>query len=173
MNATEIIGEVLGGAIVILPFGLAFGLVPPLAVALSNRLTGSRWLIPASRDRYEAKVPYFILGLFGGIGGAFLAFATLAGALEWECYAHKFGCNDGQGGIALIFTVPIISVVCSALALCWTALSFRIREESVWASVFRYSGERRLVNWVCAISIQIVHWVSFAAIVFRMMLATF
>jgi hypothetical protein len=173
MSAKDIVGAVFGGVIALLPFGLIFGLVPPLFMALSNRWTGSQWLIPSSRNRYDAQVPCFELGIMGGIGGAFVAFVTLMSALEWECYSRHIGCNDGQGGIELIFTLPILSVVCSTLALVWTSLSFRIPEESVWASLYRYSGQRHLMNWVCAIAIQAIYWVLVSAVVFRGTLATF
>jgi hypothetical protein len=172
MNDIQNMENMLWTALWFSPLGALLGLLPPLGLALSNRSQETRWLIPASRYKQGVKVPYFLLGTAGGCGGAIVALLTLVGALEWECYTRHFGCNDGQGGIMLIFTVPCFAIVCSSLALVWTSLSFRIPEASIWASVFRYSGERRLMNWLCALAIQASFWGILVAVVFRMTLAT-
>ena len=172
MSAIHIVGTLFGVALAFLPYGALFGLIPPFGLALAKRLERKQWLIPESRDKYEARVPYFILGILGGIAGAIVAVGTLAGSEQWICYSQHQLCNDGQGGILLIFTLPFFSIVCSSIALVWTSWSFRIPEESAWASIFRYSGKRRTLNWLCAVTTQIVFWSFFTAAVFRITLAT-
>jgi hypothetical protein len=150
-------------------FATPFALIPPAALALAIKARGSRWLIPANRDKRERKVCYVRLGLIGGIAGAFFAFGAVIGAEKWIYYTQHQLCSDWQDGIVWIFAGSFFPLLCSAFALCWTALSFRIPEESVWASLFLYSSERRLMNWVCAGATQIMFWGLFTFCIFRLM----
>ena len=61
--------------------------------------------------------------------------------------------------MGLIVTVPGGSFLGTLLAIGWTWLTLRIPSKSPWASVSRYSGRSRILNWSYAISIQVVFWV--------------
>ena len=133
---------------------LPFAVLPPCVLAIILKTKKSSWKTSTSQHR----VHYFLLGLLGGIVGEYVAVSTLCIGEEWICHTLNQLCNDGQGGLAFIFTIPFCSFVCSGLALFWTWLSLRFREDAPWASVFQYSGPSRLLNWNFAIAIQLVYW---------------
>jgi hypothetical protein len=137
-----------------------------LALFLSDR--GGRWEMPADSCKGERKVHYLILGLLGGRTGELVAVGSLSLGEWWVCYTQHQLCNDGQGGMALIVTLPALSFLGSAFALLWTWVSLRIPATLPMTSVFRYSGPSRLLNWVCAIAIQLIFWPLLAFAVFRM-----
>src|SRR5262249_25508585 len=77
---------------------------------------------------------YFISAMLGGIAGGFCAICGVFLSLSMWCSHHPQPCNDAQGGIILIFMLPVGIVCSSLLASWWTRLTMKIPEESPWAS---------------------------------------
>jgi hypothetical protein len=145
--------------------GLLIALLPSLCVGLVLRTRNL-----ANEGSVGRKIPYASLGLVGGLMGEFTAVSSLSLGTWWWCLKGSQVCHDGQAGMVLIFTVPALSFFCSVLSLLWTWASLRIPSNNPFASVFRYSGSNRLLNWTCAIAIQLLFWPLLTIVVFRLTL---
>ena len=92
------------------------------------------------------KLKYFIAGLFGGVGGEFCAVhSTFLSIWIWCQSQHP--CNDAQGGIILIFLIPVETFVGSLLATAFMWLTLRV-------SGAGSSTSQRTV-WTCSILVQL------------------
>ena len=98
---------------------------------------------------------YILAGLLGGLGGEFCAVSSVFLSLSMWCSHHPQPCNDAQGGIVLIFLLPIGVIGGSLFACWWTRLTIKIPEKSVWTSIFIYSGPSRVLNWCCAMTVPV------------------
>jgi len=105
----------------------------------------------------------FGLGEVGGLVGAIASIAALYSAEPQWCadMSAKGSYCDGQGGLILIFTLPVATVVGVIVAMLWSWSSLRISANSPWTSVFSYRGENRAKNVGIAIAIQIAYWAIF------------
>ena len=144
---------------------LLFAAIPPAALALVLKMQGTRWHV-ALENGSQRKVRYWILGLVGGLAGGFTAVLALVLGTAWFCYKQYAICHDGQAGIALIFTIPMLSLFGSAFSLFWTWCSLRLESRRLWASIFSYSGQQPGLNFILAGVIQLVYWALFSYCLF-------
>jgi hypothetical protein len=168
MGFAEVLTDTLFAALWFSWVALLIAALPPAGVALILKGRGSRWTIPANEKVGERKIHYVTLGLLGGLAGEISAICSLSFGEWWVCRTEHQLCNDGQGGMALIFTIPALSLFGSIITLLWTWASLRIPADMPWASVFSYSGTRRSLNWICAIAIQLIFWSLLTFAVFRL-----
>jgi hypothetical protein len=102
---------------------------------------------------------HYVMACFlGGIAGEFCAVTSLFLSLWIYCRQLSQPCNTAQGDVALLYLVPIGSIAGCLLAVWWTRVTLRIPEGSVLASLRRYSGPNRLLNWVYAFGISLLFW---------------
>jgi hypothetical protein len=139
-------------------FGVPFTLALSGAWALVLKIDHSKWLIPATRHRPERKVRYVVLAVLGGIAGDFAAVDSRAIGEWWICRTQHRLCNEGQGGLMLIFSVPVLAVLGALVAWGWTWLSLRIPPHQPWASIFCYRGSLRWLNLLLALIIPTAFW---------------
>jgi hypothetical protein len=92
---------------------------------------------------------YLVSMTLGGLGGAVGIIVAVIADLDWECRYRNSGCNDGQGGIALVVLVPAMFVVGTLLGSLWPWLKAKIPPSSILAQ--NYTGTRKLQN-------QIIGW---------------
>jgi hypothetical protein len=151
---------------------LLFAALPVGIVALLLKGGKLHWIPPRCGEASAPKIHYVIIGLLGGLAGEFVAVSSLVIGEWWICYTQHQLCNDGQGGIVLVFTIPALSLMGGTVALIWTRISLRIPAERPWASVFRYSGPSRLINWSFAIAIQLIFWTLFMVGFYRLTVLT-
>jgi hypothetical protein len=169
MEMQEVLRGILFVALWFSWAALVFAAIPVGLTAAGVRGTGG-WFIPSEDGQPPRKVHYVLLGVAGGLCGEIVAVASLSFGEWWICFTQHQLCNDGQGGIALVFTLPVLSFFGSLLALAWTWVSLRIASDSVFASVFRYSGRKRWGNWLVAIAIQLAFWPTLTYLVFKVIL---
>ena len=108
----ESLGAVLGVFFAFLgasAFGVPFAMIPGGFLAIILRSSGENWMVPATPSSAESKVHYIRLSLFGGLAGVLAAVVSLFAGEWWICYSERQLCNDGQGGLALIFTIPVLA----------------------------------------------------------------
>ncbi len=94
---------------------------------------------------------YLAANLAGGIAGEFCAVFSLFFSEMLFCQAHP-SCNTAQGGIVLIFFIPLETCVGSLLALGCTWLTLKMVRE-------RRSGSSRTI-WSCSILLQLTMFVA-------------
>ena len=111
---------------------------------------------------------YAIAILSGGVTGEVCGVGSLFLSLWLSCQGHS-PCNTAQGDMGLIVTVPVGSFLGTLLAIGWTWLTLRIPSKSPWASICRYSGPSRILNWSYAIAIQVMFWVCVTRLFARLM----
>jgi hypothetical protein len=104
------------------------------------------------------RLQYLIAGFLGSLAGEFCGVASLFLSLWLSCRGQS-QCNDAQGGMGLIITVPAGSLLGCVFALFWTWMSLKVHSESAWAWVFRYSGANEVKNWICVIGVPMAIWV--------------
>jgi hypothetical protein len=143
-------------------------LIPVMFVAAASRESGSRWRIPGKDGKSDRKVHYVLLGLIGGLAGEFTAVISLFISTWWACRTGNQVCHDGQAGMVLIVTIPVLSFLGSILSLVWTWISLGFASNRLWASLFRYDGPNRLLNRVLATAIQIIFWPLFTLVIVRL-----
>ena len=101
---------------------------------------------------------YFVYVILGGIGGAVGIIVALIAELDWECWHKNIGCNDGQGGIVLIFLVPVMFVVGSLLGSLWPWLKAKIPPSSILS--LNYIGaqkvQSRIVGWTLPLGLWVI-----------------
>ena len=85
----------------------------------------------------------YLLSVFiGAIGGPAASIVAVIGALEWNCRYRDIGCHDGQGGIVLVFIVPVMFVVGALLGACWATFTTRLAPASLLSS--NYDGTQKI-----------------------------
>lgn len=139
-------------------FGLPFSLALSGAYALVRRADSSSWMLPASPSRSVRRVPFLLLAVLGGLGGNAAAFNSILIGEWWICRTQRQLCYDGQGGIILVVTVPVLAIVGALIAWGWTWLTLRVAPHHPWASIFRYSGSLRWLNWLLALVVPVAFW---------------
>ncbi len=152
--------DVLAGVFATLWFSwvaVPFALIPVGIVAMVARSEDSRWRIPV-KDGPDRKIHYVLLGLAGGILGEFTATSSLFLASWWDCRIGDPVCHDGQSGMLLIVTIPVLSFFGSVISLLWTWISLGVAPSKPWASVFLYDGPNRQLNRILAVAIPIMFW---------------
>ena len=142
--------------------GLPFALLPAGFVAILLKAEKREWKVIHKGDVVGDSVPVWKLGLLGGIGGAFAAVSSLLVGEWWICLSEHQLCHDGQGGIALIFTVPLLVTFGAALSLAWTWISLGIPAGNAFTSVLRCSGGMRWLNWTVAVVEAALFWMFMA-----------
>jgi hypothetical protein len=110
--------------------------------------------IASTKHRWQ----YVIAGLLGAFTGEFCGVLFLFLSLWLSCRGHEQSCNTAQGGMGIIITLPIGSLLGNVLALFWTRMTLRIPPENPLASICSYSGPSRIQNWTYAIAIPIAFW---------------
>ena len=78
--------------------------------------------------------------------------------LELDCRLLNRGC-DGQGGMMLMFYVPVMFSVGALIGIWWTRFTVRLPATTVYASVFTYRGPHPWVNRALAAILSIGPWV--------------
>ncbi|HKF48839.1 MAG TPA: hypothetical protein VKB38_15880 [Terracidiphilus sp.] len=167
MDVIKILPAIAYLTLIFFLYALPFAALPAGVLAAGLSPQGRVWMCTPIGEGERRKIPYFRLCLLGGLGGEILAIASLAYGEEWICYTRQQLCNDGQGVLVFIFTIPVFSLIGSVAALGWTWLSLRISENTPWSSIFRYSGPNRSLNWACAITAQTLIWLLAGFCAFR------
>jgi hypothetical protein len=120
-------------------------------------------------DRKLAFWKKFLLGILGGFAGEITGVAVFPSANSNWCRdmsAQGSHC-DGQGGLVLIFTVPLCAIIGSCASILWTWISVTIPAKKPWASIFNYGGGNRAMNVVFAVAVQALYWAIFALAIYR------
>lgn len=121
-------------------------------------------------EKAECKAPFFRLGLLGGIAGEFVAISSLFIGEWWICKTRGQLCYDGQGGMALVVTIPALSVIGSVAAIVWTWFTLRIPTERLGASIFAYTGPSRGLNWSAGFLLTFGFWCLLWLVAYRVVL---
>jgi len=146
---------------------LSLAVISSLILLAAARYIVSCLKTPPQNDAPRLKLGFWkkvFLGFLGGLVGEITAIAIFPSAESKWCsdmYAQGSYC-DGQGPLVCILTVPLCAILGSCAAILWTWYSLRIRANSPWASVFRYSGGNRAANVGLAVAVQTVYWAIFA-----------
>lgn len=137
---------------------LPFAAIPPLLLFSALRTMGHRWIVTQPKQGRITPVPYVRLGILGGLAGETAAVCSLFFATEWNCMRGNSACYDGQAGMVLMFTVPLLSALGSGTAILWTRIALGIPADRVFASFLCYSGPRRVMNQFISLAIVIACW---------------
>ncbi|MDE3199988.1 MAG: hypothetical protein KGN79_03620 [Acidobacteriota bacterium] len=140
--------------------------IMPGALKLIDRFEMRPWMYTPRGREAQKNVPVWIPAFIGGMAGAYVAVSSLALGEWWICKTQGRLCNDGQGGIALLFTLPALSFAGSAIALGWTWLTLKIPSRCLGASILIYDGRLRLLNWLLGLALAFAFW---AAVTFILM----
>ena len=117
----------------------------------------------------ERRWRYVFAGILGGVAGEACGVASLFLSLWMFCRGQGQYCNTAQGDMGLIITVPVGSLCGCLLGFTWTWIGHRIPAESAFASVYCYSGPKRVQNWLYSIAISFAFWVLATYVFARLM----
>src|SRR5271156_6762801 len=134
--------------------GLLIAALPSVGLGLYLKGKGSRSSVPANETGGERNIPYVSVGLLGGLMGEITAVCSLSVGTWWSCFKGDQLCHNGQAGMVLIPTIPLLSFFCSIFRPIVDLGKPSDSGEQPLTSIFRYSGSRRLLNWTCATLFQ-------------------
>ena len=170
MESLHTVIHIFFGFLIASVFGFPFAMIPGGFLAMVLKASGENWMVPATPSLAESKVHYLWLSLFGGLAGVLAALVSLVAGEWWICYSERQLCYDGQGGLVLIATIPVLAFCGAFASLLWTWLTLRIAPTKLWASIFRYSGQYRYLNRAYSVLVPIFFWVFITYVVYRITL---
>ena len=105
-------------------------------------------MIDALRGRDKLNLTRFYFSSAVGSGGAGVGSVVVAvfAGLVWDCKFRNLGCNDGQGGVILVFLAPVMFIVGCGLGCVATWVRLKLPDESILSSVYVYSGPQERLN---------------------------
>lgn len=108
-----------------------------------------KWIVPAhgnSPERVVSASRLMMISWVGSFVGVIFAFVSFFSADKWDFIRYPDRVRDGQAGLALIFSVPMIAFLGCALSAAAYRLFLCVSTERLSIAPWLYSGNQRIAN---------------------------